>query len=160
MGPGVDLVIAASQDLGTGSATRSRPELEAAIVLNVPLRTRTQQGKLEGASAKNEKLTKQEKFFKDRITADIRNSFLNVNVTKQRATLAQREYILAKKLEEAERTRYVMGEGTLLVVNIREQTTGEAAIREIDALVDHHRAIANYKAAVADALKKKEDEKK
>ena len=41
MGPGVDIVIAASQDLGTGSPTRSRPELEAAIVLNVPLRTRT-----------------------------------------------------------------------------------------------------------------------
>jgi hypothetical protein len=33
---------------------------------------------------------------------------------------------------------------------------GEAAIREIDALADHHRAIANFKAAIADALKKKE----
>lgn len=156
MGPGVDIVIAASQDLGTGSPTRSRPELEAAIVLNVPLRTRTQQGKLDGSVAKNEKLSKQEKFFKDRITADIRNSFSTVNVTRQRAVLAQKEFVLAKKLEEAERVRYVMGEGTLLVVNIREQTTGEAAIREIDALADHHRAIANFKAAIADALKKKE----
>ena len=156
MGPGVDIVIAASQDLGTGSPTRSRPELEAAIVLNVPLRTRTQQGKLDGSVAKNEKLSKQEKFFKDRITADIRNSFSTVNVTRQRAILAQKEFVLAKKLEEAERVRYVMGEGTLLVVNIREQTTGEAAIREIDALADHHRAIANFKAAIADALKKKE----
>jgi outer membrane protein TolC len=154
MGPGVDIVVIASQDLGTGSVTRSKPELEASIVLNVPLRTRTQQGKLDGSVAKNEKLSKQEKFFRDRITADIRNSFSNVNVTRQRAILAQKEFILAKKLEEAERLRYVMGEGTLLVVNIREQTTGEAAIREVDALVDHHRAIANYKAAVADALKK------
>ena len=155
MGPGVDLVIIGSQDLGTGSVTRSKPEIEASIVLNVPLRTRTAQGKLDGASAKNEKLSKQERFFKDRITADIRNSFSNVNVTRQRAILAQKEFVLAKKLEEAERVRYVMGEGTLLVVNIREQTTGEAAIREIDALVDHHRAIANYKAAVADILKVK-----
>lgn len=64
MGPGIDIVIAASQDLGTGSPTRSRPEIEAAIVLNVPLRTRTQQGKLDGAVAKNEKLAKQEKFLK------------------------------------------------------------------------------------------------
>ena len=156
MGPGVDIVVIASQDLGTGSVTRSKPELEASIVLNVPLRTRTQQGKLDGASAKNEKLSKQEKFFRDRITADIRNSLSNVNVTRQRAILAQKEFVLAKKLEEAERIRYVMGEGTLLVVNIREQTTGEAAIREIDALVDHHRAIANYKAAVADVLNKKD----
>lgn len=155
MGPGVDIVVVASQDLGTGSVTRSKPELEASIVLNVPLRTRTQQGKFDGASAKNEKITRQEKFFKDRITADIRNSFSNVNVTRQRAILAQKEYLLAKKLEEAERVRYVMGEGTLLVVNIREQTTGEAAIREVDALVDHHRAIANYKAAIADILKTK-----
>lgn len=156
MSPGVDIVIAASQDLGTGSVTRSRPELEAAIVLNVPLRTRTQQGKLDSATAKNEKLSKQEQFFRDRITADIRNTFSTVNVTRQRAILAQKEYLLAKKLEEAERTRYVMGEGTLLVVNIREQTTGEAAIREVDALADHHRAIANYKAAIAEVLKKKE----
>jgi outer membrane protein TolC len=157
MGPGIDIVIAASQDLGTGSPTRSRPEIEAAIVLNVPLRTRTQQGKLDGAVAKNEKLAKQEKFFKDRITADIRNTFSTVNVTRQRAILAQKEYLLAKKLEEAERIRYVMGEGTLLVVNIREQTTGEAAIREIDALADHHRAIANFKAAIAEALKEKKE---
>jgi outer membrane protein TolC len=157
MGPGIDIVIAASQDLGTGSPTRSRPEIEAAIVLNVPLRTRTQQGKLDGAVAKNEKLAKQEKFFKDRITADIRNTFSTVNVTRQRAILAQKEYLLAKKLEEAERIRYVMGEGTLLVVNIREQTTGEAAIREIDALADHHRAIANFKAAIAEALKGKKE---
>lgn len=154
MGPGVDIVVIASQDLGQGSITRSKPELEASIVLNIPLKTRTQQGKLEGAAAKNEKLTKQEKFFKDRITADIRNTYTTVNITRQRAILAQKEYILAKKLEEAERLRYVMGEGTLLVVNIREQTTGEAAIREIDALADHHRAIANFKAAIAEALKK------
>ncbi|HMV41659.1 MAG TPA: TolC family protein [Leptospiraceae bacterium] len=156
MSPGVDIVIAASQDLGTGSVTRSRPEVEAAIVLNVPLRTRTQQGKLDSASAKNEKLSKQEQFFRDRISADIRNTFTTVNVTRQRAVLAQKEFLLAKKLEEAERTRYVMGEGTLLVVNIREQTTGEAAIREVDALADHHRAVANFKAAIADVLKKKD----
>ena len=94
MGPGVDIVVIASQDLGTGSVTRSKPELEASIVLNVPLRTRTQQGKLDGASAKNEKLSKQEKFFRDRITADIRNSLSNVNVTRQRAILAQNFHII------------------------------------------------------------------
>ncbi len=152
MSPGVDVVVMASQDLGTGSVTRSRTELEAGLVLNVPLRTRTQQGKLEGSIAKNLKLNEQEKFLKERIIADIRNAAVTVENTKKRAILAQKEFVLAKRLEEAERNRYIVGEGTLLIVNIREQTTGEAAIREVDALADHHRAIANYKAAIAEVL--------
>jgi outer membrane protein TolC len=154
MNPGIDVVVVASQDLGTGSITRSRTELEAALVLNVPLRTRTQQGKLDGSVAKNLKLAQQEKFLKERIIADIKNAFTSVENTKKRANLASREYELAKKLEEAERNRYIVGEGTLVIVNIREQTTAEAAIREIDALADHHRAIANYKAAIVEILQK------
>ncbi len=154
MSPGVDVVVIGSQDLGTGSVTRSKFELEAGLILNIPLRTRKEQGKFDSSVAKNLKLVEQEKFLKERIVADIKNAYTTVENTKKRAILASREFELAKKLEEAERNRYVVGEGTLLIVNIREQTTGEAAIREVDALADHHRAIANYKASIAEVLVK------
>jgi outer membrane protein, heavy metal efflux system len=154
MNPGVDMVIIGSQDLGTGSVTRSKFELEAGLVLNIPLRTRKEQGKFDGSVAKNLKLIEQEKFLKERIIADIKNAYTTVENTKKRAILASKEFELAKKLEEAERNRYIVGEGTLLIVNIREQTTGEAAIREVEALADHHRAIANYKASIAEVLVK------
>lgn len=154
MKPGVDLVVAASQDMGPGSYTRSKTELEASLVLNVPLATRAQKGRINSAVAKNKKLDAQEEFLRTRIEADIKNTYSILNMTRQRSGLAKKELILAKQLEKAELDRFMIGEGTLILVNIREQTTAEAAFREIDALTDHNRAIINYKAAIMEIVPK------
>jgi hypothetical protein len=50
-------------------------------------------------------------------------------------------------MEQAERTRLELGESTLLFVNLREQTAAEAAVREVDALGDYHKAVASLRAA-------------
>lgn len=150
MKPGIDFVIAASQDLGPGSVTRAQTELEASLLLNIPLATRTPQGRIDSAVAKNKKLDAQEEFLRSRISADIRNTFSVLITTKQRTELAKKELLLAKQLEKAEVDRFLIGEGTLILVNIREQTTAEAAFREIDAKMDHSRAIINFKAITMD----------
>ncbi len=152
MKPGVDFVVAASQDFGPGSYTRAKTELEASLVLNVPLATRTQRGKIQSAVAKNKKLDAQEEFLRNRIEADIKNTYSILSMTRQRAELAKKEVKLAKQLEKAEIDRFIAGEGTLILVNIREQTTAEAGFREIDALTDHSRAIIQFKAAIMDIL--------
>ncbi len=146
MKPGIDFVIVASQDLGPGSVTRSQTELEASLLLNIPLATRTPRGRIDSAVAKNKKLDAQEEFLRNRISADIRNTFSILTTTRQRTELAKKELNLAKQLEKAEVDRFLIGEGTLILVNIREQTTAEAAFREIDAKMDHYRAIINFKA--------------
>jgi outer membrane protein, heavy metal efflux system len=152
MKPGVDLVVAASQDFGPGSVTRSQTELEANLILNVPLATRRQRGRIDSAVARNKKLDAQEEFLRNRIEADIKNTYSILNLTRQRSDLAKKELILAKQLEKAELDRFMMGEGTLILVNIREQTTAEAAFREVDALTDHNRAIVNFKASIMDII--------
>ncbi|MCB1140894.1 MAG: TolC family protein [Leptospiraceae bacterium] len=148
--PGIDLVFMASQDMGPGSETRSKPELDANIVLNIPLQTRTQRGKIKGVDAKNKKLEEQEKYMRDRIGADIKNIYSFLNVTRERALLAKREVELADQLEKAELDKFKIGEGTLILVNIREQTLAEAKNREIDALSDHKKTIVNFYATLAD----------
>lgn len=50
-------------------------------------------------------------------------------------------------LEQAERVRFEQGDSNLLTVNIREQQTAEAELREIEALFDFHRAVADLRAA-------------
>jgi outer membrane protein TolC len=145
--PGVDFVFAASQDFGPGSRTLSRPELEATLVLNIPMQNRTQEGKIDGAKAKNAKLDSQEIFLKERISADINNISSLLNMTRERVTLSVKEVELSRELEKLELKRFQMGEGTLVLVNIREQTTAEARNREIDSLVDHNKALVNFRAA-------------
>ncbi len=150
--PGVDLVVSVSQDFGPGSKTLAQPEMEASLILNVPLQNRTQEGKMEGAQAKISKLDSQEVFLKERITADLKNITSLLSMTRERVTISTSEVELSKELEKAELKKFQMGEGTLVLVNIRELTTAEAKIREIDSLADHNRAIVNFKASTLDLL--------
>lgn len=147
--PQVDLLVAASQDFGPGSITRAKPELEASLVLNVPLQTRRPRGLIGASEAKLSQLDQELQFTKDKIHTEIHDTISEVIATGKRVAIAKNEFELAKKLEELERERFFLGDSTLLIVNIREQTTSEAAIREIKALFDHHTAVANYKAAIA-----------
>ena len=50
-------------------------------------------------------------------------------------------------LAELERTRFERGDGTLLFVNLREQAAADAALLELEALAEYHRAAADLRAA-------------
>ena len=58
------------------------------------------------------------------------------------------EVTVSRELEDAERARFELGEGTLFQLNLREMATLESVQREIAALADYHRASASYKAAI------------
>lgn len=150
--PQVDLLVATSQDFGPGSPTRAKPELEASLILNLPLQTRRPRGLIGAAEAKLAQLDQEMQFSKDKISTEVQDAVSEVNASSRRVDVTKAEVELARKLEELERERFFLGDSTLLVVNIREQTSSEAAIREIKALLDHHSAIANYKAAIAAVL--------
>jgi len=153
--PQVDLVIAASQDLGAGSPTRARTELDATVVMNIPIQTRRQRGRIGAQEAKIAQIDQQEQFARDRIATEVRDAISEVNASFQRVEVAKKELILAKKLQELEVARFNLGDSTLLFVNIREQTAAEAAIRKIKAMNDFFNALANYQAATAEFLNPK-----
>lgn len=150
--PQVDLVVAGSQDFGPGSVTRSKPELEASLVLNVPIQTRRPRGMIGAAEAKIAQLDQELQFSKDKIKTEVQDAISEVIASAKRVSVTQNEVELARKLEEMERDRFSLGDSTLLFVNIREQTSAEAAVREIKALYDHHVAVANFQASTATFL--------
>ena len=65
---------------------------------------------------------------------------------------SRREVGVATDLEVAERTRFdlYLGDGHLLIVNIREQQTAEAQLRAVEALFDYHSAATDLEAACGD----------
>lgn len=150
--PQVDLVVSASQDLGAGSPTRSRAEVDATVVMNIPIQTRRQRGKIGSAEAKIAQLDQEEQFARDKITTEVQDALSEVEASFQRVDMAKKELVLAKKLQELEMARFRLGDSNLLFVNIREQTAAEAAIREVKALNDYFNAMANYQAATAEFL--------
>ena len=145
--PGLDLSVTGAQDLGAGSAVRAIPELEAAVGVDVPLVNRGANGRIGVARAGVEKLRSLERFARDRVTAEVQDAHGALALARRRLHVADRELALSRRLEVAERDRFALGEGTLFLVNIREQATADAEARLIDAQADLLKSLASYQAA-------------
>jgi outer membrane protein TolC len=147
--PKIDLQIIAAQDSGSGSNTLEEGEIKAGIKVELPLRTRTAEGRVQAAAAKARELDRLLKFQKDRIAVEIRDSINALELVHRRYLLAEKEIQAAIKLEEGERVRFNLGDSNLIFVNLREQASAEASIREIEAFQDYQRAKAALRAALA-----------
>lgn len=145
--PVVDLSLSGAQDLGAGSLQRANPELEGSLNLDIPLRNRGPEGRLAQAEAALRRLSAQTRLVDDRITAEVKDATNAVETAQERLKWVSNERAIAQDLESRERERFKLGDGTMFMVNLREQTTFEARIREIDAQLDHARALAALQAA-------------
>lgn len=147
--PGLDLTLFASKQFGPADTLRGDTVLGGALSIDLPVMTRVQTGREQTADATVAKLDEQTRFLRDRITADVRSALFAAEAARRRAEIAKAEVAVATELAQAELRKFELGDGNLLLVNIREQATAEAALRQIDALADGHKAIANYRAAAA-----------
>lgn len=148
--PQVDLVVAASKDYGPGTPTLAPFQVEASVVLDIPLQTRKQRGKMGAIEGKLRQIEQKKILLRDKITTEIQNAWAEVETSRQTAKFAAEEADLAKQLEEMERERFSLGDGNLLFVNIREQKTSEVRIKWIRSMIQHKLAVAAYEAAVLD----------
>ena len=146
---GIELSGALTKDFGRFGEDdkRLKPEVEVAVLVDVPLLTRVQDGRVQAAEAAMVRAGEQARFAKDRIVADVRDATSGVAMARERLAAVRREIVASEALVEAEKQRFELGEGTLLLVNLREAALAEARGREIDALADYHKAAANQRAA-------------
>jgi outer membrane protein TolC len=144
---GLDFIVQGAKDLGPGDPKLGKPELELMLLVDVPLLNRVQKGRAAAAEATIARAALQTSYARDRVVADVRDAKSAMELARQRVAAARREVGVAQQLVELERQRFEMGEGTLFLVNLREQAAAEASLREVDALADFHRAVATHRAA-------------
>lgn len=146
--PTLNLMVAGSKQFGEGYPERESAALEAGLMLDIPLRTRKADGRANASNARFVQYEIELQYAKDKIAVEVRDAAAGADAAAQRLELARRELSLARQLELAERKRFDMGDSTLLFVNLREQTTFEAATRELDTLLEHQKALALYTAVI------------
>lgn len=144
--PLIDVVVGVSQDLGAGSATRARTQLETGVVLELPTLNRVATGKQRAAEAAVARADAQLQLERERAAVEIRDALSAVAAARIRVEVAQREASFARQLVEGEVKRFRLGDTTLLFVNLREQQAAEAQLRRIEALADYFKAIATLRA--------------
>ncbi len=151
--PALDIAGVVSQDLGMSPRPEAdslgKTEVEVSALLEVPLLYRAPMGRMRAAEATLTRVNAQLRLASDRVSVDLRDAKSAMDAAGQRIEWARQEVEVSLKLENGERTRFDLGDSTQLFVNMREQTTVEARLREVDAVLDAQRARANMLAASA-----------
>ncbi len=145
--PSLNLFGDLSRDSGEGPVTRRGNELAAGLVFELPLQRRKASGKLTQAQAKLSAIDAELRFVQDRVRADVQDAASALRAAFQSVDLVRQELTVARELESLERDRFDLGDSTQFLVNLRELNTADAAFREIKALADYQKALAEFEAA-------------
>lgn len=148
--PNLDVGIEAGQFYGNNRPKDiEQNEIEAKIEFKLPLQRREAQGRIDVAEATIERLNNDKRFARDRIAADVRDSYSAVIAAHDALKMTRKNVELSQQLEAAENVRLKQGATDLLALQIREQATFDAQVFEVEAQAEYFRAQANYRAAIA-----------
>ncbi|MBZ2184568.1 MAG: TolC family protein [Bryobacter sp.] len=150
--PNVDLFTEYLREFGAGPVKRGPNDLRVGILFDLPLQRRQATARLENAEARLGQIRQRLQFQRDQVSADVRDAASAVRAAYERSLVLTQELQVTRDVEAAERLRFELGDSTLFVLNLREQATAEAAVREANALADYFRAYASYELAIARAL--------
>lgn len=156
--PGVNLGIEAAQDVGYASNYSQTPlvtgtQLDrttyvASLEVGLPLQLRDARGRALTAQAALMQLKYQEEFQRDRIVAELKDAASALERSYELLNKARENVAVARKVESGERERFARGQGTIIILNLRELVAAEAAFAEVDALAEFYRSLADYEAAL------------
>lgn len=158
--PAVDLRVEGSQDFGSsvvglsseGSLSREArgdAELKALIRLELPVQRREARGRMQAARARLSRLQSEQRFARDRISAEIRRAMADLEAAYAQTLTARRNLELARQLQRAEERKLLLGKSNLIDVNIRELQAADADRTLIETQAAYFRAHARYAAAAA-----------
>jgi outer membrane protein TolC len=149
--PDIDAGLLVAQDVGEPTSSKrdkSEFELEASVLLSVPLERRKAQGKARQLRGKLAQVRAKTQFAADKITAESQASHAALIAAAERVAQTNEGLQLAIEMQNAERRLYDLGQSTLFNLNLREQQAAEAGLARVAALFDYHVAMANYAAAL------------
>ena len=151
--PQIDAVVVGSQDVGNPydpkKDDKSPLEFEVGLMASIPLQRRKAQGKSVAVEGKLAQVRIKSQFTREKIVAEVQSASAALNAAYQQLEQAHQALDLARKMEVAERRKFDLGDSNLLLVNLREQATADAAATEVDARLNFFDAQADYRAALA-----------
>jgi outer membrane protein, heavy metal efflux system len=150
--PQLDVFFDYSRDLGSGRVSRQGNEVRAGLNFELPAQRRKAFGKQTQENAKLRQIDAELRFARDRVTADVRDAASALRAAYNAVGVIGQEVEAARKLEEAERARFELGDSTQFMVNLRELATADASFRLIKALADYNKARGDYEAATSRIL--------
>jgi outer membrane protein TolC len=148
--PNVDAILVGAQDVGAPTSSKrdkSPFEVEAAVLVDVPLQRRKARGKLASLEAKRSQIAHKQRLTTDKIRTEIDIAFAALTAAYERVQRTAEAQQLAEFMAGVEREKLAAGESNLLSVALREEQAAEAAGTEVDANLEYQLALAALRAA-------------
>jgi len=153
--PAFDGLMTASQDVGAPYSPlrdKSPFELEAGVVLDVPLQRRQAQGDFQAAREKLAQIGAKRRYAEQSIAAEVQSALAGIDANLKAIANAREAADLARQVAEAERKKLAQGDSNVLNVNLRELATAEADLLVVDSELNYRIALAMLHAATAGEL--------
>lgn len=148
--PSLDFAMEFNQALGGGRPSDiDRSEVTGLLRFSVPIGRNEAKGRMEAIHAEIAKLEQEKTFAKDRIMADATDAYSAVHAAYNALGMTSTNVQLASRLEVAEGEKFEEGASDLLALQIREQSTFDAKLLEVNAQLAYFKSMADYQAAVA-----------
>ena len=151
--PQLDLTVLASQDLDRRrpSVTKGEFELMAGLQFKFPLQNRKARGLVLESETRLSQLGETLRLARDKVALEVRDAFSELRAAHEREVQVREAASLARRVAEAERERFSLGDSTILKLNLREAYAAEAELKLVDALRDYWSAAARYAVSVGAA---------
>ncbi len=151
--PRFDLRLELGKDIGSeglGGPSRTPTEAVVGFRFSIPLQNRAARGKLDETRAEIDALQARGRFLRDQIAVEVEGIGIALHAAERLARAAEQERDLADRLAAAERRRFELGSSDFFLVNQREETATDAAMRLIEAQARIAAARAELAAATVD----------
>jgi outer membrane protein TolC len=146
--PRLDVQMTTARSFGAKGSAPESNQFEGALQFEFPLQNRVALGNRSRFRSTELRIDAQLRLARDQIHNEVRDAVIALQQSKIRWNLSHQEALLAHRLEEGERTRFRAGDSNILTVNLREQATADAQLREWEARTDFYRGLAAYDAAL------------
>ncbi len=151
--PRLDVTAFVSRDFGDAPedlvVTQRETELGVGMVFEIPIGRSAAHGAQATARAEGRRIGAERRLLEDRVRIAVQVARADLAAATERAALASQQATLAEELATAERTRLERGDGTILLVNLREEAAADAAAGVVDATADVQRVLARIDALLA-----------
>lgn len=139
-----------NRDNGQGPATLVGTDHKFYLNLNIPLERNLLSGNLKSQMAQKKILIHERKLMEDSMKIGLESLKIKLDTTTQIIENTEGEIDLGVRLEKAERRKFFSGASDYFVINLREQNTVDARLKNIESLFDFQETTAKYREILMD----------
>ncbi|CAM9972255.1 unnamed protein product, partial [Chrysoparadoxa australica] len=137
-------------DRGTGSSSLQGTDHKIVVGVEIPIERNLIKGNASANKAKQRILNHERRLLEDTLRVNLHQLQAKLDASIEIMNNTKEEVSLSRQLEVGEKKKFDSGASDFFVINIREQNTFDARIRQVESLFTYQETLAKYREILMD----------